>query len=80
MAAKISALGLILSSYPYLRSAMVRFPFVVSLSQGIHNLLLILLQAQKHTVISAKFVVSLSQGIHNVLLRSPTNLAANLHQ
>ena len=27
MAAKMSVLGLILSSYPYLRSAMVRFPF-----------------------------------------------------
>ena len=26
MAAKMSVLGLILSSYPYLRSAMVRFP------------------------------------------------------
>ena len=27
MAAKMSVLGLILSSYPYLTSAMVRFPF-----------------------------------------------------
>ena len=27
MAANMSVLGLILSSYPYLRSAMVRFPF-----------------------------------------------------
>ena len=30
MAAKTSVLGLILSSNPYLRSAMVRFPFVIS--------------------------------------------------
>ena len=30
MAAKISVLGLILSSFPYLRSAMVRFPFIHS--------------------------------------------------
>ena len=30
MAAKMSVLGLILSSYPYLRSAMVRFPLPIS--------------------------------------------------
>ena len=31
MAAKMSVLGLILSSYPYLRSAMVRFPLQLHL-------------------------------------------------
>ena len=33
MAAKMTVLGLILSSYPYLRSAMVRFPFITSNSK-----------------------------------------------
>ena len=31
MGAQISVLGLILSSYPYLRSAMVRFPLILLL-------------------------------------------------
>ena len=34
MAAKLSVLGLILSSYPYLRSALVRFPFKEEEKEG----------------------------------------------
>ena len=33
MEAKMRVLGLILSSYPYLRSAMVRFPLIPKLSK-----------------------------------------------
>ena len=33
MAAKISVIGLIMSFYPYLRSAMVRFPFKMNNGQ-----------------------------------------------
>ena len=52
MAAKMSVLGLILSSYPYLRSAMVRFPF----NPNEHKIMLLILGSIDETSLNNMYV------------------------